>query len=32
MIPAGVKIITKGEATVYLPGHSVLLLDTNGGM
>jgi len=32
MISVGEKAITKGESTVYLPGHSVLLLETNGGM
>ena len=32
MISVGEKAITKGESTVYLPSHSVLLLETNGGM
>lgn len=32
MISAGAQVITKGESTVYLPGHSVLLLEINGGM
>lgn len=32
MTSAGVQVITKGVSTVYLPGHSVLILETNGGM
>jgi O-glycosyl hydrolase len=32
MASVGALVITRGESTVYLPGHSVLLLETNGGM
>ena len=32
MLPIGEQVITEGESTVYLPGHSVLLLETNGGI